>query len=122
MQNQSLQHCSRNLTPFQVRLLICKCCSIGMNLTFHHLVRNSRKRRYEQKIKEERDEKQEKLSKELIEKNQAIDRLLQKVDELEAFKAQNDENLEKLSSLYESGLIDENGNIINKNVKPDIMN
>ena len=73
-------------------------------------------------IKEERDEKQEKLSKELIEKNQAIDRLLQKVDELEAFKAQNDENLEKLSSLYESGLIDENGNIINKNDKPDSMN
>ena len=73
-------------------------------------------------IKEERDEKQEKLSKELIEKNQAIDRLLQKVDELEAFKAQNDENLEKLSSLYESGLIDENGNIINKNEKPDSMN
>ena len=93
-----------------------------MNGTFHHLVRNSRKRRYEQMIKEERDEKQEKLSKELIEKNQAIDRLLQKVDELEAFKAQNDENLEKLSSLYESGLIDENGNIINKNDKPDSMN
>ena len=108
MHNQSLQYCSRNLTPFQVRFLIRKCCSIGMKGTFHHLVRTSRKRRYEQMIKEEIDEKLEKVSKELIEKKQAIDRLLQKVDKLEVFKAQNDKNLEKISSLYEAGLIGEN--------------
>ena len=93
-----------------------------MNGTFHHLVRTSQKRKYEQMIKKETDVKQEKLSKELTEKIQMIDRLSQKVEELEVFKLQNEENLEKLSSLYEAGVIDENGNIVNKNYKQDDMN
>ena len=93
-----------------------------MNGTFHHLVRTSRKRRYEQMIKEGIDAKQEILSKELEEKNQVIDRLSQKIEELEVFRAQNDENNEKLGSLYEAGLIDEDGNVLDKNEKQDDMN
>ena len=58
-----------------------------MNWTFHHLVRASKKRRYEQMIKEGIDAKQEILSKELEEKNQVIDRLSQKIEELEVFRA-----------------------------------
>ena len=41
-------------------------------------------------IKEGIDAKQEILSKELEEKNQVIDRLSQKIEELEVFRAQND--------------------------------
>ena len=46
----------------------------------------------------------------------------QKVEELEVFKLQNEENFKNLSSLYSAGEIDENGSIVNKNDKQDDMN
>ena len=72
-------------------------------------------------IKEGIDAKQEILSKELEEKNQVIDWLSQKIEELEVFRAQNDENIEKLGSLYEAGLIDEDENVLDNNEKQDYM-
>jgi ABC-type transport system involved in cytochrome bd biosynthesis fused ATPase/permease subunit len=81
---------------------------------FHHLVKNSRKRRYAKIEKDQKEQEFEDLKIANEEQQNAIQELKDKVLKFEDVSLRYEENSEKLGKLFELGIIDADGNPIMK--------
>ena len=92
---------------------------IGCKGTFCQLVRNtSRQSRQE---KEQIGQKYEEIKQEVTEKDEVIQSLKRQVESFEWLEIENDRNSEILAKLFESKIIDENGELMGEKEKSDEM-
>ena len=82
------------------------------NGKFHELVKSSIKRREDKADKKNLGKKYEQLKSEYEKKTRLIHQLQEQVDNFQNVYDENQDHIDKLSHLYDIGLIDENGNPI----------
>ena len=113
-QNQSLSSFSIKSTPCQVCILLH--FFIGENWWFHSFIKTSMKSIHDQIEKDNEEREFIYLKKKFEKKGQQIEAIAEKLTEFDNLKIYHEEEWETLSKLYTSGLIDENGDIIQKEV------
>ena len=87
---------------------------LGSKGKFHTLVSGFTRRRYEEMEKSQHEEKYEEL-KRIKEKNdRTIQELNNKLEDYQQMEIDNNENISKLSKLYELGVVNEDGEYTGK--------
>ena len=86
----------------------------GQNGRFHQFVRNSERRRNAKENKHIKNSNIEEVKEEIYIKDQLIEDLKEKVDKFEEVCFGNDKNSEILSKLFDKGIKDGNGELIEK--------
>ena len=94
----------------------------GHNGRFHQLVRSTEMRRLAKEVKNRGQVAEEEESKEMNrEKDQIIEDLKQKVIDFEELRLENDKNSTILAKLFDGGIIDQEGELLNHPVDEEEM-
>ena len=112
MFDETKEVCSKNLFWSKI---------IGCNGRFYQFVRNTSRRRRNRQEKEQIGQKYEEIKQEVTEKDEVIQSLKRQVESFERLEIENDRNSEILAKLFESKVIDENGELMGVKEKSDKM-
>ena len=88
---------------------------IGENGRFYTMIRNADQRRTKKAERLLNQHRERDIRQEVEMRDKAIEELKQKIKDFEEISKENDKNAEILSRLYEGGIINEEGDLLEKN-------